>query len=339
MTEDGAGGRHPGAARPLVLKIGPGVRHLHHPAPAFRHDLGQGRAPRSVSGPLSRLAPLDGQWAAYRVERLPRLRHQRLGAAERLFGVFTFLGSVPTTIPSNQECAREPLQAFYLTLQSDEDGLTGGGVPVDAAGRGPGPLRLRRRQRHRAGAGEACRMTSTTPAIPATRAATGGMSSRPWQTSSTIRRCPRTRTSSTCPTPSIIINTEFGRTPFKSFVLIADAVTSIGRDHWPQAYVNVMILGGSIATGVLSGRSTTEPTKPRSRGHQLRAHRRARAAGAGGGGHQPLRVRELRHPTVSPNPFGSALTHEEAMEAFGPRSWPRAEEDGDEFEEHLRRPG
>lgn len=49
----------------------------------------------------------------------------------------------------------------------------------------------------------------------------------------------------------IVINTEFGRTPFKSLGTVPNA-GSLGRDHWPQAFCSVVI-GGPITTAGVVG--------------------------------------------------------------------------------------
>ena len=49
----------------------------------------------------------------------------------------------------------------------------------------------------------------------------------------------------------ILITTEFGRTPYKSLGGVPNP-TSLGRDHWPQAYTSVLI-GGPITTRGVAG--------------------------------------------------------------------------------------
>ncbi|HKA53463.1 MAG TPA: DUF1501 domain-containing protein [Candidatus Binatia bacterium] len=107
----------------------------------------------------------------------------------------------------------------------------------------------------------------------------------------------------------VIINTEFGRTPFKSLGGSPD-VTSKGRDHWPQAYVNVLI-GGPITTrGVVGSISdaadlggvadiTYSPTD-------------VRAAALVAAGINPFESETFAVGQLSA-PFGSATTHEQAM--------------------------
>jgi Protein of unknown function (DUF1501) len=57
----------------------------------------------------------------------------------------------------------------------------------------------------------------------------------------------------------IVINTDFGRTPFKSLGNAPNA-GSLGRDHWPDAFCSVLIGGPIMTKGVVGSISDAANT-------------------------------------------------------------------------------
>ena len=306
----GAGGRHPGAARPLVLKIGPGFA-------TFITQLGRSNMTANKDALLDQYRGHYRDWLRWMGSGPPtrsnafRDYDTSVSTLLNAASLSTFLGTVPTTIPTDQECAREPLQAFDLQSNPTKTAL------------------------------QAAVFLLTRPAADRARyvcVVDSGIEPRfglpydvhnaghPGDTGSNLRNVFQNLADlindpAAPPDPNklnlsdtlIIINTEFGRTPFKSLGGIPDPVNSMGRDHWPQAYVNVLI-GGPITTRGVVG-SINDGADDLGVADISYAPTDVRAAALVAAGINPFESENYAIGQLSA-PFGSALTHEEGMEGL-----------------------
>jgi len=241
----GAIGMHPGSARPLVLRIGTGLGDF--VAQLDRANLGTGKD--AVNALIDQYRGQYRDWLRFQatttLTRSNAFRDYDT-AASRLLGAEVLkdlLVDAPQTINPGPTCAREgadpfsnpdnptktalEFAAFLLTRPAEEaassvfvldSGLVRTGLPYDvhnfnhAGDTGSNLVNL---------------LNSLVSVIKDPANPAPGDDSR-IDLANTL----------------IVINTEFGRTPFKSDMNAPDA-TSLGRDHWPDAYVTVL-MGGPI---------------------------------------------------------------------------------------------
>jgi hypothetical protein len=245
-------GMHTGASKPLVLRVGSLLS-------TFFSQLGRPGMTPAANALLDNLRAQYRDWLRFQGSALPTalvrskaFRDYDLAVAN-LFdapSLASFFATVPQTIVNGTSCASETAgfntdsniteaalkAAVFLLTRADPQGAryvhvvdTGvnkrGGLPYDV---------------HSVG-----HATDT--------------GSNLWNTLAALTRLIKDPAN---PTPQdadkldlnntmIVINTEFGRTPFKSFGNSPSAASK-GRDHWPDAFCNVMI-GGPIATPKVLG--------------------------------------------------------------------------------------
>lgn len=249
-------GAHPGAAKPLVLKIGPGFGTL----------INQLQRANMTAAKDALLDQYRGQYRDW-------LRKNNAVTRSRAFSDYdtglssllnaanlnSFLSSVSTTIPSDSECARETTTSFQTQANSTKTMLQAAAYLMTQ------PAQTRARY--------VCvidRGLEKLFGLPYDVHFNniGGASNHPSNTSTNLWNV-LTSLASIINAPMeadpnklnlgdtlILITTEFGRTPFKS---LGDQVNagSLGRDHWPQAFANVLIGGPITNRGVVGSISDT----------------------------------------------------------------------------------
>ena len=247
----GALGMHPGSAKPLVLRLGP----------QFGTFLSQlSRSSSSADGD----ALLDQLRARYRdalrfqgattpaaFTRSKGFQNYDVAVSSLLqaSSLSTFLGGLPSTIAGADSCASES-GSFETNPNVTRTALQ---VAVRLLTR---PTAQAPRYVHVVDSG------ITRQALPYDVHSFGNATdtgSNLWNTLSTLAGLTRDPANPT-PTDSdkldlnstlIHITTEFGRTPFKSQGDVVN-LSSLGRDHWPEAFCSVLI-GGPITTSAVLG--------------------------------------------------------------------------------------
>lgn len=257
-TTMGAVGRHPGSTRPLVLRIGPGFA-------TFLTDLQRSNMNATKDALLNQYRGQYRDWLRYQGVGPPtrsnafRDYDTSVDALVGAASLSTFLGSIPTAIPNDAECARTPTGSFETSSNPTRTALQ---AAVFLLTRAPAE-----RARYVCVVDSGIEPLSTLPydvhdSINENGQA-GDTGSNLWNTFQTLADLinapgvPADPNKLDLSDTMIIITTDFGRTPFKS---IGNAVNlaSTGRDHWPQAYVNVLI-GGPITTKAVIGSINDAP--------------------------------------------------------------------------------
>jgi hypothetical protein len=256
----GSFGRHPGSARPLVLKIGPG----------FANFINQLVRP-NMSGEKDSL--LDQYRAQYRdwlryhgtgaPTRSPAFRDYdtSVGALLQASTLSTFLSSISTAIASNSECAREPTQTFDTRPNPTKTALQAAVYLLTRP--------AAERARYVCVIDGGIEPRGGLPYDVHLAGHPGDTGSNLWNVFDTLASLINNPASPPDPNKLnlsdtlIIITTEFGRTPCKSLPGPLPLGTtcdpgSMGRDHWPQAFVNVLI-GGPITTRGVVGSISDAP--------------------------------------------------------------------------------
>src|SRR5262249_24423528 len=110
-TTMGSFGRHPGSARPLVIKIGPGFA-------SFVSQLQRSNMSPDKDALLEEYRAQYRDWLRYQgagdPTRSPSFRDYdpSAGVLLQAASLSTFLSTPNTTTPNDSECAREPSQVF-----------------------------------------------------------------------------------------------------------------------------------------------------------------------------------------------------------------------------------
>ena len=249
----GSFGRHPSDARPMVLKIGPGFA-------TFISQLQRTNMSADKDALLNQYRGQYRDWLRYQGAGSPtpsnafRDYDTSVGALLQAASLSTFLSTISTTIPNSPECAREPLQGFDTRPNATKTALQAAAYLLTR------PAAERARYVCVIDGGIEPRVGL--PYDVHTAGHPGDTSSNLWNVFDTLASL--INNPADPPDPNklnlsdtlIIINTEFGRTPCKSspgpapLGTVCDA-SSMGRDHWPQAYVNVMIGGPINSRGVV----------------------------------------------------------------------------------------
>ncbi len=245
-------GAHDGSAKPLVLRIGPLFS-------TFISQLGRPGMTPSADALLDNLRAqyrdwlrLQGATAPSALVRSKAFRDYDL-AATNLFNapsLASFFQTLPQTIVNGAGCAAEALP-FTTGANTTEAALKAAVFLLTR----PAPLGARYVQVVDSGISK---LVGLPYDVHTVRNATD-TGSNLWNTLSTLMSLVRDPAN---PTPQdadkldlsntlIAINTEFGRTPFKS-VGNMPVAASMGRDHWPDAFCSVMI-GGPITTPKVLG--------------------------------------------------------------------------------------
>lgn len=239
-------GAHPGPAKPLVLKIGPGFATL-----------------ISQLNRANMTASKDALLDQYRAQYRDWLRKNNIVTRSRAFSDYdtsvaslfnaanlsSFLSSINTSIPNEDECAHEPTYTFenkpnttkmmlqaaaYLMTQpaatrARHVSVIDGGIEPRA---GLLPYDVHSLQHAQDTGTNLWNVLSSLAEI----INPPGMSNpNKLNLSETL----------------VVITTEFGRTPFKSF-LDTPNLSSLGRDHWPQGFATVL-MGGPITVRGVAG--------------------------------------------------------------------------------------
>ena len=245
----GSFGRHPGSARPLVLKIGPGFA-------TFISQLQRTNMSAAKDALLDQYRAQYRDWLRYQgagtPTRSPGFRDYdtSVGALLQAANLSSFLSTVSTTIPTEAECAREPSQVFDMNSNPTKTALQAAVFLLTR------PAAERARYVCVVDSGIEPRVGL--PYDVHLAGHPGDTGSNLWNVFNTLASL--INNPADPPDPNklnlsdtlIVINTEFGRTPCKSEPAApplgtACDPTSVGRDHWPQAFVNVLI-GGPITT-------------------------------------------------------------------------------------------
>jgi hypothetical protein len=162
----------------------------------------------------------------------------------------TLLGTLSSAVPNNMSCASE-MPGFTNSANVTRTSLE---AAVNLLTR-PGPERARYVHvidngiHTRVGFGydvhEAAHATDTGSNLWNTLSILAGLIKDP------LNPTPQDATKLDLNDTMIVINTEFGRTPFKSSGGVPNA-GSLGRDHWPSAFCSVLV-GGPITTKAVVG--------------------------------------------------------------------------------------
>jgi hypothetical protein len=256
----GALGAHIGSAKPLVLRIGPQL-------PAFLNELGRPGMTAPADNLLDQLRGQYRDWLRYQGSSAPQdLARSKAfrdydGAVANLFdapSLVTLLSGVPSTINNDPSCASET-GTFDTDANPTRTALEAAVFLLTQ------PAAQRPRYVHVVDSGIHPRGGLPYDVHSAGNATDTG--SNLWNTLSTLARLIKDPAN---PTPQdaskldldktmIVINTDFGRTPFKS---INNMVTpgSLGRDHWPDAFCSVILGGPITTTGVVGSISDAANT-------------------------------------------------------------------------------
>lgn len=243
----GSIGMHGGSAKPLVLRIGA----------QFATFLAQLNRPGMTANDNAMLDQLRAQyrdWLRFHALTTPEnlIRDKAFRdydiAVSNLFNgpsLSTLLGGLPSTIQTNASCASETA-VFASDTNPTRAAIE---VAVNLLTR---PAAERPRYVHVVDSGINHRGGLPYDVHNIAHATDTG--SNLWNTLTTLAGLIRDPANPTPQDPSkldldntmIVLNTEFGRTPFKSNGNSPDA-GSKGRDHWPSAFASVLI-GGPITT-------------------------------------------------------------------------------------------
>jgi hypothetical protein len=242
----GAVGRHPGSARPLVLKIGPGFA-------TFITQLGRSNMSAAKDALLDQYRGQYRDWLRQGgtgpVTRSNGFRDYDTSAGALLNAAdfSAFLGTVPTSVPTEAECARDPALTFESRPNPTKTALQ---AAVFLLTRPPAE-----RARYVCVIDSGIEPRFSLPYDVHNFNHPGDTGSNLWNTFRTLSELINDPLAAADPDKLslndtlIVITTEFGRTPYKSLGGIPDA-TSVGRDHWPQAYTNILIGGPITSRGV-----------------------------------------------------------------------------------------
>jgi len=245
-TMMGAVGRHPGSARPLVLKIGPGFS-------TFVTQLARSNMTAAKDALLDQYRGQYRDWlrqgGAGPVTRSNGFRDYdtSVGALLNAASFSTFLSTISTAVPTEAECAREPALTFESRPNPTKTALQAAAFLLT---RPPAE-----RARYVCVIDSGIEPRATLPYDVHNIEHPGDTGSNLWNTFTTLAALindpllPADPNKLNLSDTLILITTEFGRTPYKSLGNIPDA-SSMGRDHWPQAYTNVLIGGPITARGV-----------------------------------------------------------------------------------------
>jgi len=247
-TMMGSFGRHPGAARPLVLKIGPGFS-------TFISQLGRSNMSAAKDALLDQYRGQYRDWLRQSgtgaVTRSAAFRDYdtSVGALLNAAAFSTFLSSVSTAIPTEPECAREPAGAFENSPNATRTALQAAAFLLTRP--------AAERARYVCVIDGGIEPVFGLPYDVHNLRHPGDTGSNLWNVFQNLASIinnpadPPDANKLDLSDTLILITTDFGRTPFKSFGGNVD-LSSMGRDHWPQAYVNVLI-GGPIANRGVAG--------------------------------------------------------------------------------------
>jgi hypothetical protein len=306
----GAVGRHPGAARPLVLKFGPGFA-------TFISQLQRANMNTAKDALLDQYRGQYRDWLRFMGSGPPTrssaFRDYDTGVTNlhQAAALSTFLvgpPGVPTAIPNDQECAREPSQAFETQANPTKTALQAAVFLLTR------PAAERARYVCVVDSGIEPRVGLPYDVHQAGHA--GDTGSNLWNVFQTLADLindpllPADPAKLDLSDTLIVINTEFGRTPFKSSGNAPNS-GSLGRDHWPQGYVNVLI-GGPITTPAVIG-SISDAANTGGVADISFTATDVKAAALVAVGINPFESENYALGQLS-NPFGSAATHEDAME-------------------------
>ena len=308
VTQMGAVGRHLGAARPLVLKVGPGFA-------TFITQLARSNMNTAKDALLDQYRGQYRDWLRFAGTGPPtrsnafRDYDTSVGSLLEAASLSSFLGSVPTTIPNNAECAREPSQAFDTNANPTKTALQAAVFLLTR------PVAERARYVCVIDSGIEPRVGL--PYDVHNAGHPGDTGSNLWNVFQTLAdlindpALPADPNKLNLSDTLIIISTEFGRTPFKSLGDMPNPAMSIGRDHWPQAYVNVLI-GGPITSRAVIG-SISDAADLGGVADASHTPTDVKAAVLVAAGINPFESESYAVGQLSA-PFGSATTHEQAME-------------------------
>jgi hypothetical protein len=327
-----AGGRHPGAGRPLVLKIGPGFA-------TFITQLQRTNMSSLKDALLDQHRGQYRDWLRFLGSGPPTRSSAFRDYDTSVTSLFTapslttLLGTVPTSIPTNQECAHEPATTFEMQPNPTKTALQ------------PAAFLLTRpvaseRARYVCVIDSGIEPRVGLPYDVHNAGHPGDTGSNLWNVFQTLAdlindpALPADPNKLNLSDTLIIISTEFGRTPFKSQFNAPD-VSSVGRDHWPQAYVNVLI-GGPITTRAVIG-SINDGANELGVADVSYTPTDVRAAALVACGINPFESENFAIGQLSV-PFGTAATHEQGMELLRTQLLGVGERRGRE-EESPRDPG
>lgn len=241
-----SGGRHPGAARPLVLKIGPGFA-------TFISQLGRGNMSAAKDALLDQYRGQYRDWLRAGGSGDPtrssafRDYDTSVGALLNATSFSAFLGTVSTTIPTEAECAREAALSFESRPNPTKTALQAAAFLLTRP--------AAERARYVCVIDSGIEPRFGLPYDVHNLNHPGDTGSNLWNTFQTLAglindpAAPADPNKLNLSDTLILITTEFGRTPYKSLGGNPDA-GSMGRDHWPQAYANVLIGGPITSRGV-----------------------------------------------------------------------------------------
>ncbi len=307
-TSMGALGRHPGAARPLVLKIGAGFG-------TFINQLQRSNMTAAKDALLNQYRGQYRDWLRWMASGPPtrsnafRDYDTSVSALVNAASLSSFLGGAPTVIPSDQECAREPSEVFDTRENPTKTALQ---AAVFLLTRPPAE-----RARYVCVIDSGIEPRVGLPYDCHNSGHPGDTGSNLWNVFQTLGDLINTPTSSdpnklNLNDTLIIINTEFGRTPFKSLGNMP-VPSSVGRDHWPQAYVNVLIGGPITSRAVVGSISDAADEGGIAEIGFSYSPTDVHAAALVAMGINPFESESYALGQLS-DPFGSSLTHQEGME-------------------------
>jgi hypothetical protein len=256
----GSIGMHGGSAKPLVLRIGT----------QFATFLAQLNRPGMTADDNTLLDQLRAEyrdWLRFQGSSAPEalirdkaFRDYDISVSNLFNGpaLSTLLGGLPSTIPSDANCASET--ATFTPHANPTRTAIQAAVNLLTRASSERPRYV---QVIDAGISSNFRL----PYDVHNFAHATDTGSNLWNTLSTLAGLIRDPSNPT-PTDStkldltdtmIVINTEFGRTPYKSIGSVPDA-TSEGRDHWPSAFASVLIGGPITSHGVVGSISDAPDT-------------------------------------------------------------------------------